>query len=437
MTDALPSDSQPASATLQCPHCGHTITYYDVTGSSFYGCPNCQTFFKYETESLPRRLTQFDNQTKPVLPVGTEGFIEGQFHRVVGYMHRKERGKPYNWVEYILFRADGVYTQLAEYEGHWTYIVPTKAKYKEYGKGGNAYYVDTEERQYRLYNRYDPQTLLAIGEFDWNVLDDDRMRVSEYINPPYTLVAEVSSTRTDWYKGIYKTRQEVANAFGLSPSDLPKPQGTGAAQPAISPEKWQGVLSFTGMALVILFGLQLLLAVVKPRQFVLDTTYSTELDTGATNVSNGLFKPVISPSFTIKGPAALEIRVSADIDNQWVELPMSLVNEQTGQSYEFTKVLEYYHGVDGGESWSEGGAVDEAELSRIPSGRYHLNLYPISQGKTSVRGSLRVTQNPTIFGNLMILLTLLLIYPIYLLFKKQILESNRWQNSDFADEGTE
>ncbi len=41
--------------------------------------------------------------------------------------------------------------------------------------------------------------------------------------------------------------------------------------------------------------------------------------------------------------------------------------------------LALYHGTEGGENWVEGDPKESAVLSAVPAGRYHLNLYPVSQ----------------------------------------------------------
>lgn len=377
-------------------------------------------------------LMRFPKKAKlGILPIGSEGYLMGQMVRVVGYMHRKEQGTRYDWREYMLLLPDKTYAQLAEYQGHWTYIRPLAGTYVQYGTGGKRFYVDVGERQYRLYNKYKPETLLALGEFDWNVLDDDKLTVSEYINPPYSLTGEEDGKRTDWYKGNYLTPKQVATAFGLTAADLPATVGTGAAEPPYSQEKWEAVLAFTGMALVVLICVQLLLMVFKPSDVLLKTNFTAEREPGSTA---NQFKPVVTASFTVDGPAALAIDLSVDVDNQWVELPISVVNETTGQSFELTKVIEYYHGRDGGENWTEGSRTDDAELSRIPAGRYHVNLYPIAEGMQTVTGSVQIVQNPTIFSNFLIITSFLFLYPLYLLARRSALESSRWQNSDFADD---
>ena len=216
MTNMASSGQTTLSATLNCPKCQTEITYYDVSGSSYYVCPGCHTFFKYENDEPPEILTVFPD-TKPLLalPIGLEGYLNGQFVWVAGSMHKREAGTSYDWKEYVLLRQDGSTFQLAEYQGHWIVIEPTEKKYEQYHVKKNAFYVDTEARNYRLYNRYKPQVINAQGEFDWNILEDEQSSVSEYIQPPYMLIAERFERGSYWYEAKHITKSEVTSAFGL------------------------------------------------------------------------------------------------------------------------------------------------------------------------------------------------------------------------------
>ncbi|WP_246859496.1 DUF4178 domain-containing protein [Spirosoma sp. KCTC 42546] len=420
------------SATLTCPNCQTTITYYDVSGSSYYGCPNCHAFFKYENEGPPEILTTFQPSTAtPVLPIGSEGYLNGQFVRVVGLLHKKEAGSFYRWLEYMLLRQDGRYSQLAEYNGHWMVIEPTDHTYSHYHVGGKTYTINTDEGQYWLYNQYKPELLNAVGEFDWNCLEDEKLTISEYIRPPSMLISEQGATDSKWYKARYISRSELATAFGIAKDVLPAPSGVGAIEPADPDDRSGTLLAFTGMLLVAVFVLQVILSIVKPSTQLLKESYQTESD------SSGTIKPIITSSFDVDGPTVLAFNLSASLDNQWIELPVTLINEQSGRVYEFSKTLEYYYGVEGGESWSEGSRDDDAVLSRIPSGRYHVNIYPARDLGKPVSFSIGITQNTMLGSNIALLLLLFSIYPISLFVNKQWHESQRWSNSDYSKVYTE
>jgi len=431
MTEAVPSGQTPQSATLHCPGCQSAITYYDVKNSSFYGCPTCHTFFKYAYKGPPKVMATFAGTTTLIpIPIGTEGYLEGQFMRVVGFMRKKEASAPYEWTEYMLLQQDGQYAQLAEYNGHWMYIEPTNKTYTEYHTTGNAYYVDTEQRQYRLYNRYQVTLLDAAGEFDWNILTDEQLTISEYIHPPFMLIGEQAKAHSDWYVAHYVQHTDLIKAFALAADALPAPYGVGAIQPADPKGRWDALLSFTGMAVVLVLLIQAVISFSRPPRQVFSASYQTEPTQDSASAG---FKPIITPSFPVDGPTILTIDLRTVLENQWLELPMSLINEQTGKTYECTKALEYYSGREGGENWSEGSRTDEAVLSRIPSGRYHLNIYPATAPGSTVSFKVSVKQNPMMWSNLIILLLLLSLYPVILYWRRQWYEQSRWTNSDFSD----
>jgi hypothetical protein len=432
MIDVTHSGPTFSSDTIHCPACQTLITYYDVANSSYYGCPSCHAFFQYENNGPPQVIRQF-SQTDSVitLPIGTDGYLRGQFVRVVGFIHKKEQNAPYQWAEYILLQQDGKTGQLAEYNGHWVWITPTSDTYRPYHHAGNVYYVETAARQYRLYNRYQPQVLGAVGEFDWNIMDDEQLSISEYINPPYMLVSEEGKNLSSWYKGSHLSPAQVATAFGLSEAVLPVPEGIGAVQPADPKNRLSSVLPFTSIALVALITIQIIFAITKPAKQVFDQSFNVVSD------STHSFKPIVTPTFEVDGPAALGFNFRAYIDNDWLELPVTLIEEQSGRTYDFTKTLEYYHGYEGGESWSEGSPSDDAILSRIPSGRYHLTIYPANNAGQNISFSISVKQNPMLGANVGLMLLLFMIYPLFLYCHNQWYESRRWSNSDFTNASSE
>jgi len=50
-----------------------------------------------------------------------------------------------------------------------------------------------------------------------------------------------------------------------------------------------------------------------------------------------------------------------------------------GAAYGFGLQSDYYHGVDGGERWSEGSRSRTVYVGRVPAGRYVLRLEPDQQ----------------------------------------------------------
>ncbi|WP_035566054.1 DUF4178 domain-containing protein [Hymenobacter sp. IS2118] len=425
------------SAQLDCPECHTPITYYDVKGSEYYACPKCHTYFRYSGEETPKVLGRYDNVAPPetqLLPMGTLGVLEGQPCRVVGMMERGEltrNGKlQYHWLEYQIYQPNtNDYAQLMVFDGHWMVIRPAKRSYRVDNAKSRRASITLPDATYRLYNRYQSRVVFAVGEFDWDIKSDDKLRFAEFISPPVMLVKE-SKDRDTWYRAEHMEPYAVAKAFGLKESSLPSREGVGAVQPDPVAARLPAMRLLTGLAVALLLLGQVLFSLQHPREALLTETLKVEADATA---AAGTGRVIVSPSFTLKEQAALLIELNTTLSNQWLELPVSLVNEQTGQGFEFTKNIEFYSGVESGESWSEGSRDTDAVLSQVPAGRYHLNFYPLTEaGPAAPDITVRVVANPVIWSNFFIVLLLLLVYPAWLYFRRASHETARWNQSDYG-----
>ncbi|WP_140464676.1 DUF4178 domain-containing protein [Hymenobacter nivis] len=420
------------SAQLTCPSCQQSITYYDVAGSEYYACPHCHSYFRYHGEGPPKLFGKYREVPNDlgVLPVGTPGTLAGQACRVVGYVRRAEAKTPhYEWVEYQIFRpATGDCVQLSQFNGHWMIIQPAKRNYDVQAASTRAAYVSQPGAQYKLYNRYQARICYAEGEFDWDIEGDDQLKVAEFICPPIMLVQEKSKAGSKWYHAEHLEPAAVVEAFGRDKVVVPARMGVGAVQPDPTDAMWPGLRNLTLLALIALCIVQF--GVKRSSKILFTDTLHVVADASGTP---GTGKVIVSPSFTVGQQGPLEIDLTTTVNNQWLELPVSLVNEQTGQGFEFTKNIEFYNGVEGGESWSEGSRNADAVLSRVPAGRYHLNFYPFSEaGPAAPDIAVTVTADPPLWSNFLTLLALILAFPAFQLWRSSNYETRRWDESDYA-----
>ena len=95
--------------------------------------------------------------------------------------------------------------------------------------------------------------------------------------------------------------------------------------------------------------------------------------------------------------------------------------------------IEYYHGVTGGESWSEGGRSTDATISSVPAGKYALRIEGVwKDWQKPMPITVKVEQNVTRGVNFCMAFILLAIAPIIGLFRKFSFESRRWSESMFG-----
>jgi hypothetical protein len=314
--------------------------------------------------------------------------------------------------------------QLAEYQGHWLLIrraqhFPTKQNPRTEGA---LEWTDETGREYRLWHRYKPVIGDALGEFDWDILEDEKLTITEYTSPPYLLACEQRGRDlATWYLAEHIEPAQVAAVFSPVYKELPQPIGIGAAQPGPI-AGWPQLRRLGWAALLVLVLMQAALLLIRqPTTLLTQAFTTTETSAGGTN------QVLVSNSFTLEVELAIPT-----LDNHWVEVTASLVDEQTGRGYEFTRSVEYYHGYEDGENWHEGDHTVSALLSHVPAGRYHFNLYPsLDQGLSGVSLTLNVEQNTPLWTNFWLALLGLGIVPILLGWRHIAFEHERWANSDF------
>jgi len=446
--DELLSPTTAAGPWVACPKCQAQVPCLDPARSRYFGCYRCRTFFQANPLNARQPAEQLDGFKKallpgPALPLGAVAELGGYRCRVTGYQVRGEQqDRTAEWREYQLRPATPTWVgddpidlplQLAEYNGHWLLI--RRAPFHPEVKGKNQFndHSWTHEatgQEFRLWHRYHPVIRDAQGEFDWNILEDEGLKIQEFIAPPQQLVSEKrKGGETAWYLAEHIEAYKVGHAFGLPPGSLPAQLGTGATEPNPIPG-WPQLKRLSLGAVLLLVALQVLLAVLRPSTMVLvqDFTLSE-----TPSPAGGTSQMQTSRSFELHGPTALDVDLQIPfLDNHWAEVTASLVNEQTGQGYEFTRSVEYYRGYEGGENWSEGSHDASATLHALPSGRYHFNLYPsLDAGAGTGTLTLTAEENPLLLSNFWLALLVLAAVPALLGWLYYNYESNRWQNSNF------
>jgi len=457
----------PDPKQFDCPHCHHPITIFDPDGSEYVVCPSCQSYCRFIASGhLQVQQPVSPIAETPLLPLGKEGILKGNTYKVIAYMEKKESGTNYEWKEYMLYSYTKGYAFLAEYGGQWSFIAGTQ----HYPELANAVFDDgaasLDGVEYQQYNLYSPVISALIGEFDWDAYEE-RVSTREFINPPFMLVREKNKTNErviDWYFGEYIEPQEIADAFAIDIGAFPDMVDIGANQPNPHKKRYQQSLKLSITALIIMVLLQVLLIIFRPSQLIIDKSVplalppaakqdsvkqdsvkqdSAKKDTGVNATANLYSQPVTNgnfeyqslrtSSFTINnGPAPVNIDLSAPVDNNWFEATLELVNEKDNQTWVISKEIDYYHGYDDGDSWSEGSTSESVLVDDIPPGKYHINIYPYAGTQSVDHMDIKVTANIILWQNLLITLLILALYPLACWYFQRQFEVNRWMNSDYS-----
>lgn len=357
------------------------------------------------------------------IPVGAKGSIKGTAYEVTGVVRKYESGsKNTQWTEYVLFNEETGFAFLSEYNGHFSFLkeVKTGLTYPVYQK---EIFVGSEN--FVLYNDYMFGYTAAAGEFYTSFKNYD-VQAKEFISPPEMYAVEKNPGKeVTWFYGEYIYVKDVAAAFNMSNDMLPSSYGVGALQPMKGYINMRLLRHMSLLALLVFFAVQAIFSFAAADKEVLDQSF-TVADSTTT-------KAIVSSSFTLM-PASSNVKifVSAPVANSWFEAAITMVNEKTGKEYEIEKGVEYYFGVSEGESWSEGGTSQDAVISSVPQGTYHLNIFTSSGGEKTVNDFNVVVKNDVpMWRNFLVVVLIAALFPLIQWLRAQLFERSRWNSSPY------
>jgi hypothetical protein len=317
--------------------------------------------------------------------------------------------------------------------------------------GGKGDTVQFGSERYKIYQDAIARVEYVIGEFYWKVAVGEQTRAIDYVHPPLMLSMEgslvqlgveetpdpaskkkskkVRSAPTgeiNWSLGTYLKRDQVEKAFGMS--GLPRTSKIAPNQ--LFPHK--KVYKYWGLMLAATFVLGMMFMVTGPRKKVFEATYALQPVASAEGT-----QVIFSDPFELKPRQNIRVTARADVDNSWVYVEGDLINQTTGDVQTFSLPVEYYHGVDDGESWSEGSQSPSVHLSALPGGQYVLRLEAQwEKWQQPVTLTVRVEQGVPRVLHWFLAMLLVSIIPVFVAFQHFSFERRRWADSDYSPFGS-
>lgn len=430
-----PPPQPPHVKALDCPNCGGTVQLRGMAHTLTVVCIQCLSILDAKDPRL-RVLQQFQarERIRPLIPLGTRGKLHGTQYEVIGFQVREilVDGIPYQWREYLLFNPYKGFRYLSEYNGHWNDIVPIKGVPKPTTSRGRPA-VQWLDRTFRHFQTAQATTVYVMGEFPWRVKVGERATVADYVAPPYMLSSEEYPGEITWSEGEYRTGKFIWEHFQL-PGSPPVALGVFANQPSPHERRLRSTWRFASVSIGALFVLMLLCLLFMQNRVVFDQEYVYV----AGRPGEASF---VTPTFELGGRRTnVEVETRTSLDNQWIYISYALINDETGEAWDFGREISYYHGQDSDGSWSEGSRNDSATLSSIPSGRYYLRIEPESAPESGPRPSpirYRVIVRRDVTGYWMFIVgfVLLLIPPVLVTIRRFKFEAARWAESDYPPGG--
>lgn len=411
--------------TFKCTNCQHEIHVATFPYAQSCACSSCGTLYVYEDLLRFVKVAGGKQKITPDIPIGTTGTIHGISYKIVGFIVKEERNKYRSrWREYTLFNEREGYAFLSEFDGHWMYL-------REQGKTPvpedmNTTGYNYEGVNYDLFNSYYYNVVYALGEFAANAFDDGNIKCQEFISPP-TLWAREQSPKEGivWFKGWHVERSDLRATFGEA-INMPQQVGTGAVEPnGYVPLRKLFTGTLIGIAVLII--IHLLASSGSSNRQILDKDFFF-------NDSSGVQTAVIGDLHLDKRRSNVKLVLIAPIKNTWMELEATLVNKKTGAEYSVSKGIEYYEGVEDGETWTEGSHQAEFYINEIPEGDYTLQLTAQREKGVGLVNYYTISAFYDVSGvrNLFICIGLLLLWPIFKFLRTYFSERKRWENSPYS-----
>lgn len=362
----------PQVRALNCPGCGAALTLRSFNNAVTIVCDSCHSILDAKDPNLQilQKFKAATDEIRPLIPLGTRGKIRGTDYEVIGVERRTIQvdGIPYSWHEYVLFNPFKGFRYLTEYNGHWNDVSILKAlpEVLPYASPPKVKYLG---ETYKHFQTAKAGTSFVLGEFPWQVRVGEAVDVTDYVSPPRVLSSEKTGQEVTWSMGEYMLGKDIWKAFHL-PGDPPEPVGVYENQP--SPQSasttaiWMSFATFLLALVIMMIGFDM--AARNEQVFAGYYKYDSKQRGEASFVTD---------DFEVKGHTSnVELTTSTDLNNRWIYLNYALINEETGQAFDFGREVSYYHGYDSDGAWSEGSVNDTVAVPKVPPGRYYLRVEP-------------------------------------------------------------
>ena len=394
---------------LECPSCSFQVSYYG-TGASTVNCPKCLSLVNISDKpkllhTLKGKMLESRKKRELPIPLGSKVIFDNLLFTLVGFVRSVEDSYYFNY-EYLLYNKTWGYRWLFSYDGHFMLqekmdSIP-KINISHLDEMDYKTSFNFDDEKWKMYEAGETKIDWVEGELPWVAKYGDKSTYYDMIAPPAMLCCEVSTSEAEWGLYRYVDKDELAEAFDLHKSKLPYSRGVGAAQVNHKAPRQKYAGSLALMALI--------LAVVG-----LAVSYGAGKKVHSFTVSNSEYREeFLSKSFTLpQSNSNYKIMFSAPVDNSWLYFDWALVNSDEKAIINSSAEISYYHGVEGGESWSEGSRKDNIKFRLDEAGDYKLLLLgQAGQGSSDINITRGEKVNITIYKNVLsmtpfVLLTLI------------------------------
>jgi hypothetical protein len=347
---------------INCPSCGGTL---EVLGGgrqiSSLTCKYCGSVL--DTENEYKVLAKFAKVTLPKSPfrLGMQGVIQGVAFTIIGMVAFScVKGRSVGedtWLDFMLFSPTHGYAWLSYEEGNTIFSRRTRdLPSRDMAKLSPKDKFTFQNQNYQFYEAYRAYVTYVQGELTWIARRDDMIRIYEAIRPPFGVALEKNFNESEYSISEYLDAAEVYKSFGITASPEEKFH---PLKPFLAPKTKafsKASALFAGVALLMV----IILSIFHDGKLIAEDAF------------NALSRTI---AFHIDNPEHLvELDIESNVDNNWIYFDISVLDADDEEVYALGEEISYYHGYEGGESWSEGSRSATAFFKVERAGDYRLEF---------------------------------------------------------------
>jgi hypothetical protein len=368
----------------------------------------------------------------PDIQIGSFAEFNGANYMVLGFVVRSVEieGTRYNWSEYLLYHPHLGFRWLVNSDNHWNFVESVAPG--EVSDGSNR--AQFRGKRFRIFQDAPARVEYVMGEFYWKVEVGETVQATDYVKPPEMLSRELTTNpprkgskvktgEVNWSLGTYIRRKEIEKKFNVH---LKAPSNVAPNQPFL----YKRIYLYWAVLAAILFITALVTLITSGSNDVMTRSLHFEplQNAEATQVS-------FTDPFELVGRRNIQVQATSGVNNSWIYIAGDFINDETGLVQTFELPVEYYYGVEDGESWTEGGQSASTLLSALPAGKYILRLEAQwgPQFAEPVDITIKIDQGHTSGFNFLMALIAISVIPIAIAFWQFNFERRRWSESMFTN----
>jgi hypothetical protein len=343
---------------VNCTQCGAPLEIHGGHRVRSLSCGSCGSVLDAKDEY--KVVKQFSELHRPVLPLalGQQGRIKDVLFTIIGVVQYRDF-EGYSWLEYQIFSPTHGYHWLEYSEGHFVFSrrareAPTMTVLQK-----SAF--NAKGMTFKVYESYEASIDFVEGELTYVAQIGDMSSVTEGICPPFSFSRERTGEEEEYSFGEYLEPAAVYAAFGVTTKPR-RPRGVHASQPYIAKPWALNISRLSRWFAAIAIMLVLAIFAFGGGQQRLHAKYNAQQ----------LVDGVQTQQFSVSGRnSMMRLDLTANQDNSWAWYDMTVLKDDAPHAA-LGKQISYYHGYEGGESWSEGSDSSNVYFTLAEPGNYRL-----------------------------------------------------------------